>query len=187
MLAKDNRTTKVSQELSWGYSPQLYDSHGFTYTTSAVGYRVNEYDARFDYNHNAFISYQIGLDFAKHYSVHLKSGFMGAGRNYDLIPLEIQCRFYFKSYSQNSLYLYLEAGTAMHNWTFNDKIKLASLGFAYRENLYKNLCVDFFIAASALSSSPLPIDKYEGEIPRPQVLYSNVIRSYLQLGIGISF
>lgn len=178
---------RVSAAFSWGYEPQIYKFQAFSYSPNRVGYRVSEYSSGLCYQSTTYINFSLSYEFAGKASLTFKSGYKGIDYDYTVLPLELEARFYFSSYESSSYFLCLEAGTALHNWNFEDKIILSALGFGYREHLYKMLSVDFFMKLEGYIGSPLPIDKYEGEIPRPQVYFSQKICVYPNFGIQINF
>ena len=178
---------RITASCSWGYGAQLYKAQAFSYTPNRVGYRVSEYAYGFTYLSTAYLNFALSYEFAHKASIGLKSGYKGIDQNYSIIPLELEARYYFKSYEESSAFLSLEAGSALHDLNFKDQIILASLGLGYREHLYKSLSVDFFLKLDAFYGHPLPIDRYEGEIPRSQLYFSYVSCAFLNLGIQINF
>lgn len=178
---------RLSGGISWGYSPQIFKSQVFSYTPNRIGYRINERNQSFTYFSNAYVDIDAGVDFLKKFSLHLKTGYRGTDFNYDLIPFLLESRYYFHDYYTGGAFLALEAGTAMHNKSFEDGIILLKTAFGYREQLYRHLSVDFLLHISAMNFHPLPVDKYEGVIPRPQVSYSVVGLIQIGFGVGINF
>ena len=178
---------RLSGGVSWGYSPQIYKGQVFSYIPNRIGYRINERESAFNYYSNAYLDADAGVDLWNRVSFHLKTGYRGLDYNYDIVPLLLESRFYFKDYYTGGAFVALEAGTALHEWNFDDGIILIRTSLGYREQLYRNLSVDFLFHIQAADLHPLPIDKYEGVIPRPQVSFSAV--GYLQIGfgVGISF
>lgn len=178
---------RISASFSWGYEPQLYKAQAFSYTPNRVGYRVSEYAYGFTYFNTTYINFGLSYEFAHKASIALKSGYKGIDQNYAVIPLEIEARYFFRSFDTSTWFLSLEAGSALHDFNFDDQIILASLGLGYREQLYKKLSVDFFLKLESFYGHPLPIDRYEGEIPRAQVYFSYMAYAFLNLGIQVNF
>ncbi len=178
---------RISGGVSWGYSPQIYKSQVFSYIPNNIGYRINERTEAFNYFSNAYLDADAGVDLWDKLSFHLKTGYRGIDYNYDIIPLLLETRYYFGSCFTGGTFLSLEAGTALHEWNFDDGIILIKTAFGYREQLYKAISVDFLFHIQATNMHPLPIDKYEGVIPRPQVSFSVVGLLQLGFGVGINF
>ncbi len=178
---------RFSAGVSWGYSPQIFKSQVFSYTPNRIGYRINERNQSFTYFSNAYVDIDAGVDFLRKFSLHLKTGYRGADFNYDLIPFLLEGRFYFRDYCSGGAFIALEGGIAMHKRSFDDGIIILKTAFGYREQLYRDLSVDFLVHVSAMNFHPLPVDKYEGVIPRPQVSYSVVGLLQLGFGVGINF
>lgn len=174
---------RLSGGFSWGYSPQVFYSQVFSYTPNRVGYRISDRNRGFTYFSNAYLDINAGIDIKDKVSLYFKTGYRGAGQSYDIVPLLLESRYFFGSSYSGGTFIALEAGTAMHEWSFEDGIVMVKTAFGYREQLYKSLSVDFTVHLQALHLQPLPIDKYEGVIPRPQVSYSSV--NYLQIGFGV--
>lgn len=182
-----NIQARISASFSWGYEPQLYKAQAFSYTPNRVGYRVSEYAYGFTYLSTTYINFALSYEFAHKASISLKSGYKGIDQNYVIIPLELEARYFFKSYETSSCFLSIEAGSALHDFNFDDQILLTALSFGYREHLYKKLSVDFFLKLESFYGHPLPIDRYEGEIPRAQVYFSYMAYAFLNLGIQVNF
>ncbi len=174
---------RLSGGISWGYSPKVFYSQVFSYTPNRVGYRISERNQGFTYFSNAYLDLNAGIDFKDKVSLHFKTGYRGAGNSYDIVPLLLESRYYFGSSYSGGSFLALEAGTAMHEWSFEDGIIIVKTAFGYREQLYKRLSVDFTVHLQAMHLHPLPVDKYEGVISRPQVYYS--VAGFFQIGFGV--
>lgn len=182
-----NAKSPFTLGLSWGFSPQVYKSMDFSYRTNQIGYRVSDSRKGFNFYECAYLSLDAGLNVSKHWSLHLVSGYRGVDENYNIVPLYLQTRFYFKEYSENGIFLGMGAGTALKDWHLNDDIVLSNIELGYREYLYKTLNLEFLIKLEGMFLHPLPIDKYEGVISRPQVLYSNVGYIFIGTGFRINF
>ncbi len=179
--------TRVHTEASWGYSPQVFVAKAFAYIPNGVGYRVEEYDNNFSYINNAFLKISSGIEVLDKVSIGIKTGIQRIDEKYNVIPLELELKYFFRSTEKNGIYLLLEGGTALHEWNFQDDILLGAAGLGYREQLYKSLNINFFIQLQGLSCHPLPIDKYEGVIPRERVVFSLIAYTGLVFGVGIGF
>ena len=178
---------RVHTEASWGYSPQVFVAKAFTYIPNGVGYRVEEYGNNFSFINNAFLKISTSIEMLNKVSAGIKTGIQGIDGKYKVIPLELELKYFLRSTDKNGIYLLLEGGTAIHECNFQDNILLGAAGLGYREQLYKSLNVNFFIQLQGLSCHPLPIDKYEGVIPRERVVFSLIAYTGLVFGVGIGF
>lgn len=182
-----NAKTPLTYGVSWGFSPQVYKSQDFSYISNRIGYRVSDSWEGFTFYECAYIYLDAGVNVAKHWSVHMVSGYRGVDENYSIVPLYMQARFNFKKHGENGIFLGIGAGTALKDWHLKDDIILSNIEFGYKEYLYKTLNLEFLIKLEVMSLHPLPIDKYEGVIPRPQVLYSYLGYMFISTGFRISF
>lgn len=180
-------SARFSASISWGYSPQIIKHEAVCYIPNSIGYRVAEERTRIDFYSNAYLTASVGYDFLKHCSLQFKAGYMGIDYNYQALPLLGEFRYYFKDFRSKGLFLGVEGGFFLHNLTWEDKGTLVGLCFGHREQLFKDLSLDFHVKIQWANYSPLPVDKYEGVIPRPQVIFSNTDSFMLSIGTAISF
>ena len=160
---------RVTGGLSWGYLPQVYRSYSCAYYSGRDGYRINDSREGMRYVRNSYVLLDGGVDFLKHFSVHLQTGFRGVDVDYVIMPMNVDFRFFLKGYDRSGLFIGGMAGAALHKWSFDDGIFNAGLSL------------------EGINCHPLPVDKYEGVISRPQVLFSNTNYLFVGLGIGINF
>lgn len=180
-------SARFSGSISWGYNPQLCKYEAVCYIPNSIGYRVAEERFNFTYYSNAFLYASAGADFATHFSLQFKTGYTGISYQYQVMPVMGEFRYYFKDYLGKGLFLGVEGGIMLHNWSWEDKGTLAGLSFGHREQLFGDLSLDFLIRIQWANYSPLPVDKYEGVIPRPQVIFSNTDSFMLSIGTSINF
>lgn len=182
-----NAKAPFTYGVSWGVSPQVYKIYDFSYISNRIGYRVSDSRQGFQFYECAYLYLDAGLNISKHCSLHLVSGYRGVDENYNVLPLLLETRFYFKGYSHNGIFLGASAGTALKDWHLKDDIFLSNIEFGYREPLYKTFSLEFMVKIEGMHLHPLPIDKYEGVIPRPQVLYSSAGYVFVSSGFRLSF
>ena len=178
---------RVTGGLSWGYIPQVYRSYSCAYYSGRDGYRINDSREGMRYVRNSYVLLDGGVDFLKHFSVHLQTGLRGVDVDYVVMPMNADFRFFLKGYDRSGLFIGGMAGAALHKWSFDDGIFNAGLSLGYREQLYRELSVDFAFKIEGVNCHPLPVDKYEGVISRPQVLFSNTNYLFVGFGVGINF
>lgn len=180
-------SARFSTSISWGYCPQIAKYEAACYIPNSIGYRVAEEHFGFAYYSNAYLYLSVGADFFTHWSVQFKSGYMGIDYNYRALPIMGEVRYYFKDYLRSGLFLGAEGGIMLHNRSWEDKGTLAAFTFGHREQLYGDLSIDFTFKIQWVNYAPLPLDKIEGVIPRPQVIYTNTDSFMLGCGISINF
>lgn len=178
---------KINAGVGWGYCPQVLKTERVSYIPNSIGYRISDGRAGFSYFTNEFIYASVGADITRHFSMLLKGGFMGVDYNYIVTPITAEARYYFKGYDRQGLFLSMEGGIALHDWDFEDRFGMLSAGMGHREMLFESLSLDFIFRITCANYHPLPLDKYEGVIPRPQVIYSNTHSLLISLGVGLNF
>lgn len=173
--------------VEWGYSAKVASSFQYTIYNS-YGSRISDSQPLSpDYYTNAFVSADIALEFADYFAITLKAGYRGVAKDYRVMPVELQMAVFFKGYEKTGPYVFAGGGAALYNWSFEDQINLASAGAGMRHNLSRKISLDTFLKVNLIGCSPLPVDPYEGTIPREKTIYSRNGHLSFDLGIALNF
>ncbi|MBP5571453.1 MAG: hypothetical protein J6X39_02150 [Bacteroidales bacterium] len=170
--------------IQWGYSAKAASSFEYTIYNS-YGSRISDSEPLTpNYYTNAFICADLGLEFLNYFALTLRGGYRGVEKDYRVVPAEVQFSIYPWGYSESGLFLFGGGGVALHDWSFEDKVNLISAGMGLRRNMGLKVSMDGFVKANLITCSPLPVDPYEGVVPREQTVYSR--RQHITLDIGIA-
>ncbi len=104
---------RVTGGLSWGYLPQVYRSYSCAYYSGRDGYRINDSREGMRYVRNSYVLLDGGVDFLKHFSVHLQTGFRGVDVDYVVVPMNVDFKFFLKGYDRSGLFIGGMAGAAL--------------------------------------------------------------------------
>ncbi|MBO4610659.1 MAG: hypothetical protein J5668_00980 [Bacteroidales bacterium] len=173
--------------MEWGYSAKV--ASGFEYTIyNSYGSRISDSQPlSADYYTNAFVSADIGLEFLNYLAVSLEAGYRGVARDYRVMPLSLRLALFPKGYDKTGPFVFAGGGMALYNWSLEDKVNLISAGAGSRYNLSRKISLDGFLRANLISCSPLPVDPYEGTVPREKTVYSRTSHITMDLGIALYF
>lgn len=178
---------RIRYGLQWGYSAETMASTNYT-IFNEYGSRISDSNPRhWEYYTNAFVSGDVGLEFLDYLAVTLKVGYRGVAKDYRVMPIELQGSIFPFRYDQSGLFFIGSLGTAMSNWNFEDKMKILSAGIGLRRNMGNKISLDGFLRGNLFICSPLPVDPYEGTIPRDRVLYSSAKYVTIDLGLALYF
>ena len=170
--------------LQWGYSAKAASSFEYTIYNS-YGSRISDSQPLTpDYYTNAFISADLGLEFLSYFALTLKGGVRGVEKDYRVVPAEIQFSIFPWGYTKTGMFLFGGAGAALYKWSLEDKVNLYSAGIGLRHDMGLKVSLDGFVKANLITCSPLPVDPYEGVVPREQTVYSR--RQHISIDIGIA-
>ena len=173
--------------LQWGYNAKVATSYAYTIYNSN-GSRISDSQPfTGDYYTNAFVSADLGLEFLNYFAFTLKAGYRGVAEDYRVMPVELQFSIFPWSYDESGLFLFGSGGFALYQWSLDDKINLISAGMGIRRNMGLKISLDGFLKANLTTCSPLPVDQYEGQIPRDRTVYSRAKHISLDLGIALYF
>lgn len=172
----------------WGVSPLLLSSELYSYYSNQ-GFRVSEGDGTMGFNYytNAFLYATAGVNFAKYFGLAAKAGYAGLCEGYRVFPLGLRLLAYPSGYERDGVYLTADASVALHGGAAEDETLLGSIGIGYRHGLYGSMGLKAFARVCGSTFSPLPVDPYEGVIPRSRVISSSRTCIALEIGIGIYF
>lgn len=178
---------RVRYGLQWGYSAEAMASTTYT-IFNEYGSRISDSNPRhWEYYTNAFVSGDVGLEFLDYLAVTLKVGYRGVAKDYRIMPIELQGSIFPFRYDQSGMFLIGSLGTAMSNWNFEDEMKILSAGIGLRRNIGNKISLDGFLRGNLFICNPLPVDPYEGTIPRDRVLYSSGKYVTFDLGLALYF
>lgn len=173
--------------LQWGYSAKVASAGQYTYRTS-MGYRVSDDNPLYaDYYTNAFVSADLGLEFLNWFALTARFGYKGIAKDYRVMPAELQLAVFPKGYENSGLFGFASGGMALYDLSLDDGATLFSAGVGLRRNLSRKISLDGFLKAGYTVCSPLPVDQYEGKIPRESVVYSRAQHISVDLGLALYF
>ena len=173
--------------LQWGYNAKVASTYAYTiYNTN--GSRISDSQPlTADYYTNAFVSADLGLEFLNYLAVMVKAGYRGVAKDYRIMPGELQLSIFPWGYAESGLFFFGGGGFALRDWNLEDKINLLSAGMGLRRNMGLKISLDGFLKANLTACSPLPVDQYEGQIPRDRTVYSRAKHISVDLGVALYF
>ena len=174
--------------IDWGYNAKAFGESEYTYLTD-IGYRVSDGEPLHpDYYTNAFVSADLGVEFLRYLALTTRVGYRGIFEGYRAFPAELQLAWFFKGYDAAGFFVCAGGGTAItEGLAFDDNINLISAGGGYRKNLGRKINMDGFIKVQHISCSPLPVDEYDGVIPRDRTVYSRSTHISVDFGVALYF
>lgn len=178
---------RIRYGIQWGYSGEAAAGTSYTFFNK-YGTRISDSNPRhWEYYTNAFVSGDVGIEFLDYLAVTLKAGYRGVAKDYRIMPLEIQGSIFPWRYDQSGLFLIGSLGTALSNGNFEDNVKIISAGMGLRRNIGLKISLDGFIRGNLYITNPLPLDPYEGLIPRDRVVASSGKFITIDLGLALYF
>ena len=179
--------TRFTWGLEWGYGGVFLDSHNFNYFTTD-GVRVQDSDTFFTIKSCGIILLNAGVNFGNHWTAGLYSGYTSVFEARKVVPYSLRMTYLFNGFDNAGWKVFLDAGSAIPiRGSFNKKPTLmAKAGTGYRIPIYKNFCLDGFIALQFAADHPFEIlDKYTHQPVPPQELRRSD-RSTLGFQTGLS-
>ena len=174
--------------IQWGYNAQVVSGSQYTYLTD-IGYRVSDgEDPHADYYTNAFVCADLGIEFFKSFALSASIGYRGVAEDYRVFPAELQLSWFLRGYETSGVFFSAGGGTALtEGLSADDGIIMLSAGTGYRHSLSHKINLDGFVKVRHTSCSPLPVDEYDGVIPRERTVYSRSTHISVDLGIALYF
>lgn len=186
-LVSQAEAPRVRYGLQWGYSAKVASAFQYTIYNS-YGTRISDSQSLTpDYYTNAFVSADLGIEFLDYLAFTLKAGYRGVAKDYRVMPLELQFAIFPMRYDKTGIFFFGSGGFALYNWSLEDKINLLSAGIGLRRNLSRKISLDGFFRGNLITCSPLPVDQFEGTIPRERIIYSRAQQLSLDLGLALYF
>ena len=185
-LYSEAQSPRLRYGLQWGYNAKLATSYAYTIYNSN-GMRISDSQIGADYYTNAFVSADFGLEFLNYFAVTLKAGYRGVAKDYRIMPAELQFSIFPWGYDQSGLFFLGSGGFALYKRSMEDKINLLSAGIGLRRNMARKVSLDGFIKANLTTCSPLPVDPFDGPIPRERTVYSRTKHLTIDLGLALYF
>ena len=179
--------TRFTWGIEWGYSGVFMDSHTFNYFTTD-GVRVHDTDTVFGLHSCGIFLLNAGVNIGNHLTAAVYSGYTSVYEARKVIPYSLRTTYFFKGCDNAGWKVFLDAGSAFPlRGSFNRKpLIIAKAGTGYRIPIYKNFCLDGFLALQYAADHPLLIfDKYT-HTPVPQEVLRRSDRSTLGVVIGLS-
>lgn len=172
----------------WGVVPQVFHTNEATYITM-VGYRVSDPFRRdFQYFTNGYMTFNAGFEFANHFALYAKTGWMGISEDYRIMPLIGELQYFFKSYMGcDSPFMMVYGGTGLHGSGFSDKIAMAGIGAGHRHCLSNSVSIDATLRIQWCGYNPLPVDEFEGIVSRDRVIFSFANSVAVGFGLSLNF
>ena len=179
--------TRFTWGLEWGYSSVFLDSHNFNYF-STDGVRVQDSDTVFGIKSCGLILLNAGVTFADHWTAGLYTGYTSIYEARKVIPYSLRMTYLFNGCDNAGWKVFLDVGSAYPlNGSFSKKpLILGKAGTGYRIPIYKNFCLDGFLALQLATDHPVEIfDKFTHMMVPPQEL-KHSDRNTMGLMIGLS-
>ena len=174
--------------INWGYNAMAGSGCEYTYLTD-IGYRVSDGENFHpEYYTNAFVSADFGVEFLRSLALTARVGYRGISEGYRAFPAELQLAWFIKGYETSGIFVCAGGGTALtEEFSADDNINLVFGGAGYRRSLSRKISLDGFIKIHHISCSPLPVDEYDGVIPRERTVYSRSTHVSVDFGIALYF
>ena len=179
--------TRFTWGLEWGYSGVFLDSHSFNYFTTD-GVRVQDSDTVFELNSCGVVLVDAGVNIGDHLTAAFYTGYTAVYEARKVIPYSLRATYFFKGCDNAGWKAFLDAGSAFPlKGSFNRKpLFTAKAGTGYRIPIYKNFCLDGFVALQFAADHPMDIrDKYT-HMPVPHEVLRRSDRSTVSLMLGLS-
>ena len=179
---------RVRYGIQWGYNAMAVSGSEYTYLTD-IGYRVSDGEPLHpDYYTNAFVSADLGVEFLRSLALTARVGYRGISAGYRAFPAELQLAWFTKGYEASGIFVCAGWGTALTEaFSTDDNINLVFAGAGYRKSLSRKISLDGFVKGHHISCSPLPVDEYDGVIPRERTVYSRSTHLSVDFGIALYF